>query len=83
VSYVHGDEPPMLLLQGADDDEVTPSNAISLTRAMDAQREDVTLKLYPGVGHEALLFALSRPMRGDAPTLPDILAFIRAHPSTH
>jgi len=81
VSHVQGGEPPMLLLQGVDDDEVAPSNALSLARAMDAQHEDVTLKLYPGVGHEALLFALSRPLRSDAPTLPDVLAFIHAHPA--
>ncbi|WP_238149594.1 alpha/beta hydrolase [Dyella jiangningensis] len=81
VSYVQGNEPPMLLLQGVDDREVVPSNAISLTRAMDARHEDVTLKLYPDVGHEAVLLALSRPMRGDAPTLPDLLTFIHAHPA--
>jgi len=83
VSHVRGSEPPMLLLQGADDHEVTPSNARSLARAMDAQHEDVTLKLYPHVGHEGVLLALSRPMRGDAATLPDVLAFIRTHPSAH
>ncbi len=81
VSYVRGSEPPMLLLQGEDDREVTPSNALSLRRAMDSQHEDVTLKLYPGVGHEGVLLALSRPMRSDAATLPDVLAFIRTHPS--
>ena len=81
VLYVRGAEPPMLLLQGTNDHEVEPSNAISLARSMQAHHEDVTLKLYPGLGHEAVLFALSRPMRGDAPTLSDILAFIRAHPA--
>lgn len=83
VSYVRGSEPPMLLLQGEDDREVVPSNAISLRRAMDAQHEDVTLKLYPGVGHEGVLLALSRPMRSDAATLPDVMDFIHAHPSAH
>jgi acetyl esterase/lipase len=80
VSFVHGAEPPMLLLQGIDDHEVGPSNAISLNRAMVAQHEEVTMKLYPSLGHEALLFALSRPMRDDAPTLGDILDFIETHP---
>ncbi len=83
VSYVSGSEPPMLLLQGEDDHEVTPSNAISLSRAMNAQHEDVTMKLYPDTGHEGVLFALSRPMRSDAATLPDVLAFIHTHPSAH
>jgi acetyl esterase/lipase len=80
VSYVRGAEPPMLLLQGTDDGEVEPSNAISLYRATQAVHGDSTLRTYPGVGHEALLFALSRPLRGGAPTLSDVLAFIQSHP---
>lgn len=79
VSYVRGAEPPMLLLQGTDDDEVEPSNAISLYRATQALHEDSTLRTYPGVGHEALLFSLSRPLHDGAPTLVDVLAFIQAH----
>jgi acetyl esterase/lipase len=81
VLYVHGAEPPMLLLQGTSDHEVEPSNAISLNKAMQAQHEDVTLKLYPGLGHEALLFALSRPLHAGAPTLADVLTFIQTHPT--
>jgi acetyl esterase/lipase len=77
VNFVSGHEPPMLLLQGTADTEVDPSNAISLDKAMLAKHEDVTLKLYPGVGHSPLLFAVSRPLRGHAPTLADILDFIR------
>jgi acetyl esterase/lipase len=80
VSYVRGAEPPMLLLQGVDDSEVEPSNALSLYRATQAVHGDSTLRTYPGVGHEALLFALSRPLRHGAPTLVDVLAFIQSHP---
>lgn len=80
VAYVRGAEPPMLLLQGTDDGEVEPSNAISLYRATQAVHGDSTLRTYPGVGHEALLFSLSRPLRNGAPALGDILAFIASHP---
>lgn len=83
ISHLRGAEPPMLLLQGTADHEVEPSNATALNQAMQARHGEVTLKLYPGIGHEALLFALSRPMHGDAPTLDDVLAFIRAHPWAH
>jgi acetyl esterase/lipase len=79
VRYVSGHEPPMLLLQGTGDHEVDPSNALSLDKTMLAQHEDVTLKLYPGIGHSPLLFALSRPLRHHAPTLADIVRFIREH----
>ena len=79
ISFVHGDEPPMLLLHGTADREVRPSNSQSLAQAMQANHRDVTLKLYPGIGHSTLLLSLSRPMRSDAPTLDDVLAFIHAH----
>ena len=81
VLFVRGHEPPMLLLQGTSDHEVDPSNALSLDKAMLARHEDVTLKLYPGIGHSPLLFAMSRPLHDHAPTLADILRFIHDHAS--
>lgn len=79
VSFVDGAEPPMLLLQGTADREVAPSNSKSLALAMKARHEDVSLKLYPGIGHMGLVFSMSRPLRGHAPVLSDVLAFIHAH----
>lgn len=81
VRFVSGNEPPMLLLQGTADREVEPSNATALAQALEARHDAVTLKLYPGVGHHALVFALSRPMHDEAPTLADTLRFIRTHAS--
>jgi acetyl esterase/lipase len=79
INFVSGHEPPMLLLQGTADSEVDPSNATALAHALEAHHDTVTLKLYPGAGHHALIFALSRPMQHDAPTLSDTLQFIHAH----
>ncbi|RUL62586.1 alpha/beta hydrolase [Dyella dinghuensis] len=81
VRFVSGNEPPMLLLQGTADKEVDPSNAMSLTHVLQAHHVPVTLKLYPGVGHIAMVFAFSRPLKNDAPTLEDTLQFIRTHKS--
>jgi dipeptidyl aminopeptidase/acylaminoacyl peptidase len=72
----------MLLLHGTADHEVEPSNSKSLAQVMQANQQDITLKLYPGIGHSTLLLSLSRPMRSDAPTLDDVLAFIHAHEKT-
>lgn len=80
VRFVRGLEPPMLLLQGLGDHEVAPSNAVSLARVLQAHHEDAALHLYPKVSHNALVFALSRPFRAEAPTLDDVLRFVRAHP---
>jgi len=80
VRFVRGAEPPMLLLQGTADREVDPANATSLAHALAARHEEVTLRLYPGVGHNALVFAFARPLHADALALEDVLHFIRAHP---
>lgn len=79
VNFVDGNEPPMLLLQGLADRVVKPQNARSLASAMQRLGEPVELKLYPGIGHAAILLALSSPFRRKAPVLQDCLAFIRAH----
>lgn len=79
VHFVRGGEPPMLLLQGLADHEVDPANALALEAALRAQGEEADLKLYPGIGHSRVLFSMSEPMRHRAPTLTDVLAFVRAH----
>jgi acetyl esterase/lipase len=81
ISHVSGDEPPMLLLHGTDDKEVAPTNSQSLARVLRAHGDNVTLRLYPGVGHSALLFALSRPLRAHASTLQDIVTFVHSTPT--
>ncbi len=78
-TYVRHNDPPMLLLQGTADHEVDPAESIALARKARAAHDDAELKLYPGVGHMALVFALTRPMRNNAPTLHDVLTFIHTH----
>jgi acetyl esterase/lipase len=87
VHYVNGDEPPMLLLQGTTDKIVWPRNAQSLAAAMERENEPVELKMYPDIGHMAILFAMSRPFRSKAPVLDDAVDFIHTrdaqrHPAT-
>lgn len=78
VHFVTGEEPPMLLLQGSTDHVVEPHNATSLARVLRDHGDAVELKLYPGIGHNAILFAMSRPFRYKAPVLDDALRFIHA-----
>lgn len=77
TAWVDGHEPPMLLLSGADDDEVDPENSRVFAATLRAHGDRADLHLYPDVGHSRILLALARP-RARAPTLRDVLAFIAA-----
>ena len=76
INFVDGHEPPMLLLQGGEDDEVPPSNAEAMAERARAMDGTATLKLYPDVGHSSILLALARGHETRIPTLNDTLAFI-------
>ncbi len=78
MAYVRGEEPPMLLLSGANDHEVDPENSRRFAQALRAQGDFVELRIYPHVGHSSLLLALSQPLRARASTLRDVLAFVGA-----
>ncbi|HEY4293366.1 alpha/beta hydrolase [Luteibacter sp.] len=82
VNFVDGDEPPALLLQGEEDTEVFPSEAISLEGRYRQMGEPVELKLYPALGHEELVFALG-PLHRTAPVMHDVMDFIRGRARPH
>ena len=73
------DEPPMLLLQGEDDDEVPVHNAQIMAERAQAMDGTAELKLYPDVGHSSILLSFARGHASQIPALHDTLAFI-AHP---
>jgi acetyl esterase/lipase len=79
VHFVDGDEPPMLLMQGRADKVVWPRNATSMAAAMGREGESTEVKMYPDIGHAAILLAMSRPFRGKAPVIDDVVGFISAH----
>jgi acetyl esterase/lipase len=81
INFVDGDEPPMLLLQGLDDDEVTPNNAEVMAERAQAMDGTAVLKLYPDIDHGDLLVALARGRGNDPPVLRDILDFIAKPPA--
>jgi acetyl esterase/lipase len=76
INFVRGDAPPMLLVHGLEDDTVRPKNSCNLAAALRAAGVPVTLKLYPKISHSDTVAALTSLLRGRAPTLADIRAFV-------
>jgi acetyl esterase/lipase len=66
----------MLLVHGLNDETVRPKNSCNLATALRALGVPVTLKLYPKLSHADTLAALTALLRGRAPTLADIRAFV-------
>ena len=79
INFIDGDEPPLLLLHGVDDDEVSAHNAELLAERAQTIRDSVVLKLYPGVGHAAIVLAFARGRYSNIPALSDTLDFV-LHP---
>jgi acetyl esterase/lipase len=80
INFITGDEPPMLLLQGKDDDEVPPHNAQIMAERAQAMDGTAVLKLYPDVGHSSILLSFARGHASPVPALRDTLAFIAQPP---
>lgn len=78
VEFVDGDEPPFLLLHGADDRSVWPRNSARLASRLRAAGVAAEHRVYPDLGHVRILAALRYPAL--APTLEDIVEFVRARP---
>lgn len=80
ITYVRADAPPFLFLHGTADTTCLPKNSINIDKAIRAAGAASTLKLYDGISHVGIMLAMSKPLRGSAPTLDDVVTFFRAQP---
>jgi len=79
INFVEGDEPPVFVAAGQRDTIVDPGNTDRLAAKLRASGdEEVEVKHYPRVGHALLVGAFAGPLRGFAPVLDDVSAFIDA-----
>jgi acetyl esterase/lipase len=76
INFVRAEAPPMLLVHGLNDETVKPKNSRNFAAALRALGVPVTLKLYPDRSHADTVAALTALLRGRAPTLADIRAFV-------
>ena len=80
ITFARADAPPLLLVTGTADEEVRPRNAVALAARERALGNRTTvLREYPGLSHNDVIMAMSKPFRGKAPVLAESLAFFAAH----
>jgi acetyl esterase/lipase len=80
IRFVRGGEPPFLLLRGDADRIVEPRNSTAMAAALRAHGDAVTERTYAGVGHFRILAAIR--FTSLAPTLDDVVDFVRATPAS-
>ncbi len=76
VHFARANAPPMLLVTAGNDTQVMPHNAVNLTARLRALGAPVRHVDYPGLSHEDVAMALSKPFRGKAPVLADSVAYL-------
>lgn len=81
AAHVRSDAPPAFLATGDDDEMVWPRNTSRLAAKLRDAGATVEERHYPGVDHIRIILALSRPLRGRAPVLEEMTAFLRRHAS--
>ena len=77
INYLTGNNPPMLLLVGAEDTIVDPGNSRRLAAKIKATGGTVELIEYPDLGHIDILVKLAAPFRGDGKVLNAISDFVK------
>ena len=78
VNRVHGAAPPMLLVNGSDDEVVVPENIHELQRKLEAAGGVAVTRVYEGLGHAGTLVGIARPLRWREDILGDVTGFFRA-----
>nr|WP_221227379.1 alpha/beta hydrolase [Stakelama sediminis] len=79
ISYARADAPPMMLVTSGKDTVVKPRNAVALAKRLEALGVRTEFHDYPGLSHEGVVMALSKPFRGKAPVLADTVRFLKMH----
>jgi acetyl esterase/lipase len=77
ITFADGSAAPLLLVSGLDDTTVRPANSMHLAARVREHGGVAMEKYYPGVGHVALVAAIAAPLRFVAPTLADVVGFLK------
>jgi len=80
INHVSAASPPALLMAARDDTLVNPErNTGGMARRLREEGVSVRELYFSKPGHGTLVAAFSRPMRGLAPVLDEVVAFVQGH----
>lgn len=77
IRFIQGAEPPMWLAIAENDKVVEPGNTYRFARALQNAGDRVAVMRYDNVSHATIVGVLGAPLRGRAPVLDDLSAFVR------
>lgn len=76
IMFTAGDNPPMLLLHGEDDESVWVKNTKNLAAAVTKAGGPVETVLYPKMSHSFIVASLASPLRGRTDVLAHVADFV-------
>ncbi len=79
INYVNGEGPPVFLGVGLKDSVVNPGNTARMAERIRQKGGTVEVKQYARVTHAMTIGVFAAPLRGIAPVLRDVEAFIDSH----
>ncbi len=77
ITFVDGDNPPLLLLHGEDDQSVGVRNTRRLSAAVAKAGGPVETVIYPEMSHAWIVATLAAPLRGRSDVLKQVSDFVR------
>ena len=77
TAHAHAGAAPAFLATGDADTTVRPRNTVALAAALRAKGVAVEERHYAGLDHADTVLALSKPLRGKAPVLAEMVAFLK------
>jgi prepilin-type processing-associated H-X9-DG protein len=78
VNRAHANAPPMLLINGGDDDVVVPANIYRLQAELEAAGSVAVVKEYEDLAHVGPLITIARPLRQHSDVLDEVADFFHA-----
>lgn len=76
VLFAEGDNPPVLLLHGEDDEIVWVKNTRNLAQAIKKAGGPIETVIYPKMGHRLIVASLAKPLRGQTDVLQHVSEFV-------